>query len=696
MLRKSQKIIVLLSIWLLSFSAFSSITVAGEKGIGQLKKDAFTLEDIHNIAKNEVSGEQALSNVAYPYLGWRTNGGPWFNAVLEWLAIQLENMGLNLGMETAGDKYWVQEDVVGGGIWDPKYASLEIVGPEGDEGVFDFILNTFDPTSDYYPNGITYDWVMANIGSDEEALINERCHLARRSGFTDPIGTIPDEAVGITAEVVYVGEVFRAGGKYVWTENTDADLTGKIIFATNSRSRAYRLALQEGAVVSLCSQINAYNNPIIDGEELYPNTVKYASVSNSSPNPNAPLAFNLSPQDERYLINLLGSAAEPIFMKAVAIGDYYPYSDDKPLKTLIAEIEGDARPDERVVFIAHVQEPGANDNASGVGLQLEVVRTLKKLIEEGQLPRPDRTMTFIWGAEYTGSYLWQDAHSDQMPNVVAALVLDMVGEDPEKTGGIMRIEKTPDPSAVYNYGLDLLPGQEEPPMTDAFVRQPDKHTLWGAGGLEYQPYPGFFINDLYYKSASLVSGDFTVFQVGSNPWEGGSDHDTFLWYDDPIPALLSWHFTDYVYHSSMDTMGTVSQDELRYVGITTINVGYLIANSGEQEAAEIMDIVNDRTHWRFDWEMINSEGNLNWAYDKAEAEGNDPQMAVADALELELEILNAWGLWYQDALESASRLCDPTLSGGYTKLESKYIKDIDHLIEDAVEKAEKIARKLSK
>ena len=146
----------------------------------------------------------------------------------------------------------------------------------------------------------------------------------------------------------------------------------------------------------------------------------------------------------------------------------------------------------------------------------------------------------------------------------------------------------------------------------------------------------------------------------------------------------------------MDTMGTVSQDELRNVGITTIDVGYLIANSGEQEAAEIMDIVGDRADWRFDWEMLNSEGHLNWAYDKAQAEATDPEAAVADALELELEILNAWGIWYQEALESANRLCDPTLSGGYTKLEAKYMKDIDHLMVDSFANAEKIARKLTK
>ena len=55
------------------------------------------------------------------------------------------------------------------------------------------------------------------------------------------------------------------------------------------------------------------------------------------------------------------------------------------------------------------------------------------------------------------------------------------------TGGPMRIEKAPDPSAYYNYTLDNIP--EDPLYYDAtrsdedgnFVRLPDSHTLWGAG-----------------------------------------------------------------------------------------------------------------------------------------------------------------------------------------------------------------------
>ena len=152
-------------------------------------------------------------------------------------------------------------------------------------------------------------------------------------------------------------------------------------------------------------------------------------------------------------------------MKLFAIGGTTPYSATTKLRTLIAEIRGTTKAGERVVVAAHVQEPGACDNASGVGAQLEVVRTLKDLIDSGRLQRPQRTITFIWGAETTMGGLWKGQNPEAFAGTVAVLDLDMVGEDPVKTGGIMRIEKMPDPSARYEYGLDTLPGETPPPRT---------------------------------------------------------------------------------------------------------------------------------------------------------------------------------------------------------------------------------------
>ncbi len=643
------------------------------------KAPAVGLKAVRDAAVKTIDAQKALEYTAYPYLGWRTNGGPWFNTCLDWLADELESFGFVEGQAVDGPRFWFQTDIRSGNIWAPQYASLEIVGPDGDaipsEAYhFDFVLDTFDPTSPYYPASVDYEWLLENIGTPAEAALNERCHLASGSPFTSAPGTpLADaQAAARTGELVDVGVVTRdpVTRKYVWSENTDVSLAGKFIYAAydatsgegTTRGNLYNLAKQELAAGSLSPQINDYNNPTVDGEELFPNTVKYASVSGVTPG--GPLAFNISPLDGRYLEHLLAESDEAVLMNGMAIGSIEPYSAEKPLRTLIAEIPGEgATAEERVVLLGHVQEPGACDNASGVGLQLEVARTLQTLISKGRLPAPNRTFTFIWGAEITMGGLWKGQNPDVFDATVAALVMDMVGEDPAKTGGPMRIEKMPDPSAVYQYGLDTLPGMLPEPV-DAFVRQPDKHSLWGADEVDPWPYPGHYLNDLYFQSADLVNRISPQFEVGSNPWEGGSDHDTFLWNEDegvfdPKPAALTWHFTDYVYHTSMDTMGMVSAREMRDVGLTTIGVGYLVASAGEPQATQIMRVVEGQAEWRFAWERMNSLGSLQWSYDKAVAAGgtaDDIKAAVADALELELETLDSWGTWYEEAVVSASGL----------------------------------------
>ena len=50
------------------------------------------------------------------------------------------------------------------------------------------------------------------------------------------------------------------------------------------------------------------------------------------------------------------------------------------------------------MFSAHIQEPGANDNASGVGVQLEIAVISGNLINANKL-NLKRTLTFLWGDE---------------------------------------------------------------------------------------------------------------------------------------------------------------------------------------------------------------------------------------------------------------------------------------------------------
>lgn len=87
---------------------------------------------------------------------------------------------------------------------------------------------------------------------------------------------------------------------------------------------------------------------------------------------------------------------------------------------------------EENIFSAHLFEgyvkQGANDNKSGSAAILEIARTLHRLIESGRIPRPRRTIRFLWGPEFSGTGPWVKANRDLMDKTLCNINLDMVGE----------------------------------------------------------------------------------------------------------------------------------------------------------------------------------------------------------------------------------------------------------------------------
>ncbi len=70
-----------------------------------------------------------------------------------------------------------------------------------------------------------------------------------------------------------------------------------------------------------------------------------------------------------------------------------------------AELTGTDPAAGEIVLTAHLchQSAGANDNASGSAAILEAGRALAQLVARGQLPRPLRTIRFLWVPEIAGS-----------------------------------------------------------------------------------------------------------------------------------------------------------------------------------------------------------------------------------------------------------------------------------------------------
>jgi hypothetical protein len=278
----------------------------------------------------------------------------------------------------------------------------------------------------------------------------------------------------------------------------------------------------------------------------------------------------------------------------------------RPNRTLVLEIPGRVRPEQRVVLAAHVQEPGANDNASGCGTLLAAALGMQDAIRRG-LPAPARTVTFLWVDEIRGSEQWIKDHAERVKQVVAMLSLDMTGEDTAKTGGTFLIEKEPDPSALWD-------------------RPSDPHSEWGAGKVDAAMVRGSFLNDLHLGVALRRARD-TGWVVRTNPYEGGSDHTVFT--RAGVPALLNWHFTDRYYHTNLDTTDKMSAAEMQHVAIAVGTTALFLASATDSDLEPMRRMM---------------------------ATARDARLATEQQNNATPEILQAWRKWYEEALASVDRL----------------------------------------
>ena len=303
---------------------------------------------------------------------------------------------------------------------------------------------------------------------------------------------------------------------------------GQILVSDQPLGRVSRNARSQGAAAVFSSWLPDF---CVDptGEERHLDAIRYGKVR---PGSELPVA-NISP---RVFARIRQAAASgPVQLHFRAQVEWREAS----ARTLVARIVGTQHPDESVAVAAHVQEPGANDNASGVaGLTFGAV-ALAGLLERHNIDFPARNLELIWGdeMEQTRTFL---AHTEH--RVVAGFSSDMTGPSAERTGAICLLERTPDPGALVP-----LP--------------PDEHTPWGAGEVKAEDLRPNGLAIIVRCALADVSALTGGWQSADHPWEGGSDHDIFL--GKHIPAVLLWHFTDFAYHTSLDRMPHFDVEELR-------------------------------------------------------------------------------------------------------------------------------------
>jgi aminopeptidase YwaD len=328
------------------------------------------------------------------------------------------------------------------------------------------------------------------------------------------------------------------------------DVAGKVVLTASSDLRRVRaLAVDGHGAIGILYDGMADAPPIRTRIDL-PDARQYVSFWQSGEEKSPCFGFSLSPRLGDDLRRRLKNASigEPVRVWARVDSRFVP---DGRTEVVSALIPGEC--DEEVVVVAHLchPHPSANDNASGAGAAMEIAFTLHDLIGRGDLPIPKRGIRFLWVAEMTGTYAYLATRPERIAKMVAAVNLDMVGQNQEICGSSFLIERVP--RALPSFVDDLI----------IRIRE-----------------------DLTSESPSHSGqGGYALFRHAVTPFSGGSDH--YILSDPtvgvPCPMLIQW--PDKFYHTSEDTIEKVDPASLQRAGVLSATYAFFIANAGEKEAA---------------------------------------------------------------------------------------------------------------
>ena len=362
---------------------------------------------------------------------------------------------------------------------------------------------------------------------------------------TDPIRLADySHNADVEASLVDVGAGTQ-GADYV-----GKDVRGKIVLADGSLAAVQLLAVMEhgaaGIVSDMPNQTTAWSG-------LDTTVVRWGHLDAQQPNG---FAFMISRGTATALRAQL-KQGQPVMISAHVKAEVGPGH----WTVVTATIEGTDPQAGEVVYSCHLdhQRPGANDNASGCVTILESARILNSLIASGKLPRPARTLRFIWGPEVEGTMAFLSTHPEIRHSMRADVHMDMVGGDPFKNKSILHVTETP--WSLPSFVTDVGEVFAETIRNGAATYAEDGSNPAGA----------------VLEDRNGAPGTRNEFLADLTPYAEGSDHDDYDSSTIAVPSLYLRDWPDIYIHTDHDSLEQIDATKLRRVALLGAASGYTYA-----------------------------------------------------------------------------------------------------------------------
>src|SRR5438128_2415904 len=486
---------------------------------------------------NEVSGETAKRNLEGIARFHRQRGSKGFHEAAELVAERLRAYGLQdaaiLQFPADGKIFYGTQR--SRPAWDADFAELWEVAKEVNE-VKEKRSNKSDP------HGVGVNEWLAASGEKKMA-----------SYEAEPIVLAEDsESADVTADLVDVGEGTKE------SDYAGKDVKGKIVLVSAQPGAVQDLAVGKFGAAGIVSYAQNQKTAWWGEDE---NLIRWGHLETFSEHKT--LGFMVSLKTMRGMKERL-ARGEKIRLHAVVKAGQHAGN----YGVVTATIPG-ADPklkEEEIAFSCHLdhQRPGANDNASGCVTILEVARTLQKLINEGTLARPARTIRFIWPPEIEGTLALLNAKPELAKRIKAVVHMDMVGGGPE-TKAVFHVTRGPMslPSFVHDVAWAFAEWVNEESYKFAATGKAEYPMVAPEGGKEQ------------------LRAEYSAFTMGS-------DHDVYQDSSFGIPALYLNDWPDRYIHTNFDTAANIDPTKLKRAAFIGAASGYFLALMTDAE------MTNDR------------------------------------------------------------------------------------------------------
>jgi len=402
------------------------------------------------------------------------------------------------------------------------------------------------------------------------------------------------QSADVTAELVDVGPGTNPA------HYQDKEVAGKIVLASGPLPLVHRRACEERGAVGFLSdfpnQTTAWSG---DDRDL----VRWGHLSPYQRRNR--FAFMLSRRQSGEFRERLAKG-EKIVLRANVQAKIVPSN----YEVVVAAITGTDRGEEEIVLTAHLchQSAGANDNASGSSAIFEVARALQSAIRKGLLPKPRRTIRFLWLPEIAGAQAYMIRHPEAARRMAAGIHMDMVGGLVSTIRGTFHLSHS---AETLPHIINAIADTWYQHLVDASRRYAE------SGG---NPYDGF----------AWPSGSREMFLGDIRKIEMGSDHQVFQESSFAVPMVYFHDWPDVTIHTHKDQPENLDATKLGRVAYLGAGIAWTLAALPEAEAAGLVPLARLQAERR----LAQAEFGVAVAQDGGT---RDPELRRREAIEVSVE-----------------------------------------------------------